>query len=149
MKNNFSSEPTKKALRCMLGLCNNGTVDVLDCRGCAFNVDGQMCYENCSEGIAKASLDIISKQESEIERLKAILNSYALQYGTVADKSKILKQVKSEARKDLAERLKEHCEALASDEWNQTTSPSSWAGAYECFIDDIDNLVEESKLIDE
>lgn len=47
----------------------------------------------------------ISKLESEIERLKSILNDYALQYGTVRDQRK----VKSEMAMEIFEDIDEDC----------------------------------------
>jgi exonuclease III len=44
--------------------------------------------------------------DKEINRLKHVLDSYALQYGTVTDQSKKIKEIKDEAYKEFAERLK-------------------------------------------
>ena len=63
------------------------------CVGCAFETKG-LCCENCSEGIAKASLDLINRQKAEIERIEKEKNTFA-------------KRFYKEGIKDLAERLKE------------------------------------------
>lgn len=49
----------------------------------------------------------IERLEAEIERLNYILQCYALEYGTAADKERFLKPVRAEAIKEFAERLKE------------------------------------------
>lgn len=47
--------------------------------------------------------------EAENERRGEILNSYALQYGTVTDQSKKVKEIKSEAYKEFAEEYEKRC----------------------------------------
>jgi hypothetical protein len=61
----------------------------------------------------QAKLDMIHDIRAEIERKDRILDSYALQYGTVADKDVLLKQAKAEAVKEFAERL---CEGRVSND---------------------------------
>lgn len=56
-----------KALKCF---SENKDFTLDYCRGCLF--DGEpLCCENASEGITKAALGLIEKQQKEIERLKA------------------------------------------------------------------------------
>lgn len=38
-------------------------------------------------GICERAVDLINRQKAEIERLNKILEAYALQYGTVTDRS--------------------------------------------------------------
>lgn len=52
---------------------------------------------------------IIKWQGAEIERPKGILNSYALQYGTVVSQSKKIKEIKSEAITEYHEEVKKRC----------------------------------------
>lgn len=47
--------------------------------------------------------------EAENERRGKILNSYALQYGTVTDQSKKVKEIKSEAYEEFAEEFEKRC----------------------------------------
>lgn len=54
--------------------------------------------------------DEINRQKAENERKDRILESYALQYGTVTDKEVFLKQAIAEAVKEFAERLKKEIE---------------------------------------
>ena len=57
-------------------------------------------------GICDKAVDEINRQRAEIERKDRILDSYALQYGTVADKDVLLKRTKAEAIKEFAEEVK-------------------------------------------
>ena len=67
------------------------------------------------------------EKNKEIERQKRILDSYAIQYGTVKDQQKVIDKAKAEAVREFAERLKEMCDA-----------------PYWCvWLSDIDNLLEE------
>lgn len=77
----------------------------------------------------------IEKQEAEIERLNYILQCYALEYGTVGDKERLLKVARAEAVKEFAERL-EHLKKFRSC---MTTSE------YELSVTmrEIDNLAKE------
>jgi hypothetical protein len=47
----------------------------------------------------------VDKADQEIERLKRILNSYALQYGTVTDKQKVIGKAKQEVASEIFEEL--------------------------------------------
>ena len=50
--------------------------------------------------------DIIRALGREVERLTNILNSYALQYGTVKDQHEVIDKAKAEAVKEFAESIK-------------------------------------------
>lgn len=45
--------------------------------------------------------------ESEVERLKNILHSYALQYGTVMDQHKVIEKVKAEVAREIFEEIED------------------------------------------
>ena len=49
----------------------------------------------------------VEKLEKEVERLTNILNSYALQYGTVADKQKVIDRGKAEVAREIFEEIDE------------------------------------------
>lgn len=102
----YTYEQIKKALECMLGFLNNDAVDALDCCGCAFYVEGELCYENCSDGIAKATLDLINRQEAEKEAL-------------IAGQETLQKYL---AEKDM-------------NEWRPASEPPTEAGEYNVIID--------------
>ena len=54
--------------------------------------------------------------ESEVERLKHILNSYALQYGTVTDQHEVIDKVKTEVATEIFEGIEQEiAEALKSN----------------------------------
>ena len=55
------------------------------------------------EGLEK----IIDEQSTKIEEGHKILNSYALRYGTVRDQNKKIQEIKTEAIKKFAEKLKQ------------------------------------------
>ena len=48
----------------------------------------------------------VEELEKEVERLTGILNSYALQYGTVVDKEVFLKKARAEDAKEFADSIK-------------------------------------------
>lgn len=48
----------------------------------------------------------VKKLEAEVERLTTIINSYALQYGTVVDKEVFLKKARAEGAKEIANSIK-------------------------------------------
>ena len=77
--------------------------------------------------------DANKEQEAEIDRLNYLLQGYALEYGTVVDKERFLKNAKAEAVKEFAERLKKR----------ETTAISCKRFEGVISTDDIDNLVKE------
>lgn len=58
----------------------------------------------------KVADKIINEQRVEIERLNGILESYALQYGTVRDKEYFIRRAKIDAVKAVVSRLKDSLE---------------------------------------
>ena len=57
----------------------------------------------------------LNKADQEIERLEHILNNYALQYGTVTDKQKVIDKAKQEAYKEVFEKISKRFEVLLKD----------------------------------
>ena len=57
--------------------------------------------------------------EKEVERLTNILNSYALQYGTVADKQKLIDGVKAEVAREIFEEIEEEIEAALNNNYTK------------------------------
>ena len=76
----------------------------------------------------------IADLEKEIERKAHILESYALQYGTVMDQSKAVKEIRDEVITEFTERLKAH-ECLSEYPWDE---PFVLAGC-------IDQIAKEMK----
>lgn len=91
--------------------------------------------------LCKEALDLIKRQQAEIERLNS-MNQAKLDM--IHDVRAELETAKSEAVREFAEKLKEYCNEITNQEWNKRTLPVSWADAYEDFIDDIDRLLEET-----
>ena len=58
------------------------------------------------------------ESEKEVDRLRHICSSYALQYGTVMDQSKAVKEIRDEVITEFTERLKAH-ECLPEYPWNE------------------------------
>lgn len=115
-----------KALEC----CNNPPGKA-DCRTCPFyHSEGR-----CTENMLSNAIDLINRLQAENERKDKILNSYALQYGTVKDQSKRIEEIKSEARKEFAERLKGRLTVF-----NKRIDGRC---LYEIGDEDIDNLLKE------
>lgn len=65
---------------------------------------GGMCFDLLKD----YALDLINRQKAENERKDRILESYALQYGTVTDKEVFLKQARAEAIREFAERVERY-----------------------------------------
>ena len=66
-------------------------------------------YERCEltdlhYEIAKLTVDL-DNAKSEVERLERILNSYALQYGTVTDRQKVIDKAKCEVAREIFEEI--------------------------------------------
>lgn len=125
----FTDKETIKALKCMLGMINNDIEYSINCRGCAFE-DNALCSEICSDGIAKAALDLINRQKAEIERLKKEVSVARDAYMSIQGR---YEYTKTEVCKEFAEKLKE----------------KSWEIDWCCDyvrvvdVDDIDNLLKE------
>ena len=56
--------------------------------------------------------DELTNAEAEVERLEQILNSYALQYGTVRDQQKVIDEAKREVAREIFEEI-----SKASVDW--------------------------------
>lgn len=89
-----------KALECF---AIDKDFDCSNCIGCAFETE-PICSENASDGIAKASLDLINRQQSEIERLEKIRKE---DNKLITSLNKCYETAKSETVKFFAERVKE------------------------------------------
>ena len=115
-----------KALEC----CSTNNPD---CDNCPYNVfGGSRCREPEADAVnlinrLKADLiereailtqqaKIIKRLASENDRKAHILDSYALQYGTVADKDKLLKEAKAKAVREFADRFMENFDTYTDDE---------------------------------
>lgn len=120
----LTDEEIIKALECMLGMINNDVEYSINCRGCAFE-DNTLCSEICSDGVAKAALELINRQKAEIEKLKSNYNKlckYAekkefelveinadiswFREAKISRLAPAIKQIKVEACKEFAKRLK-------------------------------------------
>lgn len=108
-----------KALEC----CANATHK--DCKNCPlFVVDG------CVKTMSTNALDLIKRQQAEIEQWKEEANKYQTLWCIVIDD---IETSQSEAIKEFADRLKE--------EINIRPTHSNEQNKYVCFL--IDNLVKE------
>ena len=100
--------------------------------------------------IAIKAIEEFSRQKAEIERLDAMLEDKQFRCDacdriglTRSEYIHCIKQAKSEAVKEFAERLHCHCQSIINHEWNKKVAPVSWADAYEQFDDELDNLLKE------
>ena len=99
---------------------------------CCINDDCDNCPEtfgNCEHNAMRKALDLINRQQAEIERLEKHELSEAMKF----NKSTI-NQIKSEAIKEFAEKVKE-----------EVTYYEDTCGVFTPFVDcrDIDSLVKE------
>ena len=103
---------------------DNGTSNTY-CDDCAYSV-----YEDCGARQAKDALDLINRQQAEIERLKDIAKSALNESINICDS---ILDAKAEAIKEFAKRLKSL----------QIGLEISGESLYYVSIDCIDNLVKE------
>ena len=79
-------------------IATTGNCDECKIRNCKWGT----C--NCSQITANAALDLIKRQKSEIERLQKEVNLVSMQFQDLQERTD---EIKSEANKEFAERLKE------------------------------------------
>ena len=110
--------------------CNESQMAV--CNNCAM----EKTYPECDHEIEVMALDLINRQKAEIERKDRIIESYALQYGTAADKEVFLRKIRVEAIKGFAERIKKKAEIRYLDGDKR----------FDCIVDSnfIEKLVERN-----
>ena len=97
----FNKELTDNEIIKALRECaNNGyNENCGSCKNCPYL---EMAYlpEECMTMLAKDALDLINRQKAEIERLQSVVDSFT-------DIGKMYSEIKAEAYKEFAERLKE------------------------------------------
>ena len=137
----FTDEEIIKALGC----CISTTTDEA-CGGCPFNKQ-KLCDKD-QGALERYALDLINRQNSEIERLKECpkcvyecdgeVTEYCVQ-GPCSN-FKTVEKIKTEAYKEFAERIKMSIKANVVE-----TLCNDVKGVYnaECVLDDIDNLLKE------
>lgn len=128
----MTKDEIKKALEC----CVNPSIN--PCKDCPYNKNGDFSY--CNDKILKDTLNLITEQEKEIERLKnenarltAKLGQVLLSIDTVKEMNtmcNIDEQIK-QAKIDVLNRLK-----------SLSIYDDNYLDGY-VFIDDIDKLLEE------
>lgn len=96
-------------------MTDNEIIKALEC--CTYNITQEKCDEcplyggHCTTELAKNAIDLINRQKAEIEKIetleyyKKILDYYALQFGTVRDKQKVITEAKAEAVKKFADKV--------------------------------------------
>ena len=84
----------------------------------------------------KECLKDLSKAHAENDRKAHILDSYALQYGTVVDKDKLLKDAKAEAVREFIDKVSKDYGYISSD-WSHGEHPK----VVEC--DDLETIYHE------
>lgn len=133
----FIDEEIVKALECCL--CDDS--ECLQCQ------KKELCKINCDE-LATKTIDLINRQRAEIERLQKEVNLVSIQFQDVQERAeeyklkienlqnvisnqqieisaKIEKQIKTEAYKEFAERIRECCDLnndLSTDAWLSVTA---------------------------
>lgn len=133
MERKFTDDEVVKALEC----CSKDSM--LNCRNCPYE-------ESCNMGrsdMQKDALDLINRQKAEIERLieeREKLLKECKKCGSKTQKviiklKKQMRQTKSEAIKEFAERWKKYWKAQMDVSTNQHQD--------EIVLRDIDNLVKE------
>lgn len=75
------------------------------CSACGLDSARWIAEEFPAEDVVPKSE--VENAEAEIERLKHILNCYALQYGTVTEQQKVIDDAKSEVAREIFEEIEE------------------------------------------
>lgn len=109
-------------------MTDNDIIKALECCGNPYSICAECPIKDdhgCNEQLAKYALDIINRQQAEIEQLKfeiAKLLPEGCPYATQVEVSnKLEAQIKSEAIKEFAERLKEQKKTSTLDSRIYTT----------------------------
>ena len=110
-----------KALECCTR--TRKSFDDIPCRDCPHNecnlVGGtseRQTTGTCQWWLRKDALALIKELTEENERLEHICNSYALQYGTAADKEVFLKAERADTVRKMQERLKAHFDTYTDED---------------------------------
>ena len=123
MDNKMTDDEIKQALEC----CHNN--DNKTCRRCYFRQD-----RYCREILAEHALDLINRQQAEIERLEKENEVMKTNYNSMCmSMPNIAKAERTEAIKEFAERVKDMT----------ILSTLNTIGVKMVKIDDINNLVKE------
>ena len=100
---------------------------------CPYDDEDDTCVE-CTSKLTKDALALINRQKAEIERLR---NTVKTDFLTVTEKLKLsqseIRDIRTEAIKEFAERLKEHTEDVGFSSYTERWEFGDW----------IDSLVEE------
>lgn len=80
--------------------------DGIKCKSCG--IDDTLDFLDTAPTADVAPKSEVAALGREVERLTNILNSYALQYGTVKDQHEVIDKAKAEAVKEFAEYLKKY-----------------------------------------
>lgn len=55
------------------------------------------------------------------------------------------KEIRDKAIDTFSDKLKEKCDSMIAEKWNNEVAPISWANAYADFKDDVDEIAEQMK----
>lgn len=156
----FTDEEIIKAVECF-ALCKD--MGEYSCLGCAFDKE-PICDENASEGIAEAALDLINRQKAEIERIKSNYSKLCeylekmefelseinadiswFREAKISNLSSAVKEIKAEAYKEFAEKLKKSIEIL-QEERDYAQFPKYVKEAIKIAISAIEKQIPKSPL---
>lgn len=109
----MTKDEIKKALEC----CSNPSIN--PCKDCPYNKNGDFSY--CNDKILKDTLNLITEQEKEIDRLKAENKQLKTECALLDDELRIARQETIDVLNKVKEKL--------------NNTPNGWA--YTTYIDEL------------
>lgn len=140
----MTKDEIKKALEC----CSNPSINF--CKDCPYNNKGE--FSCCDGEMCKDSLNLITEQEQEIERLKAeneeLTKVVSSKVYDLIDNTKEIADAREawekQAKIDVLNKLKDYVNQLACDEYGDSACDTNYITIdIDKYEQDINEMIEE------